>query len=940
MRHLKNCIFLLALAAIFFSACATTDTAPPSGEGIPLDPLVQTGALDNGLRWYIRPNSEPEDRASLRLVINAGSILEEEDQRGLAHLVEHMAFNGTKNFEKHELIDYLESIGMAFGPEINAYTGFDETVYMLEVPTDDKEVLETAFQVLEDWAHLVAFDEEEIDAERGVVREEWRLGRGAGGRIRDAYLPVLLGGSRYAERLPIGDMDVVMKAPYNRITDFYHDWYRPDLSAVIAVGDFDPEYIRGLIEKHFSYQGPREAPDRRYYDVPNHKEEKALVIRDPEVPSAQVELSVKHPAASYRTEEDYRAYLVESLVFAMLNDRYSETARMSDPPFVYAGGGTTDFLRTVKLETYSAAADVENIPGATEALVAEIRRVREQGFTRQELDRKRSEFLTFIENAYRERENLDSSGLAGELTDYYLKEVFMPGIDAEYELFNRILPEVSLKEINRRAETLFPEKNRVFTAILPEQGPPLTEEDLTAAVRRGESAPVETYEEVDLDTPLVTEVPEPGTILEEEYIDAVDTTILHLSNGARVVIKPTDFREDEVLFEAFSEGGLSLVSDENFLSGQYATLLQSESGLGEFTAIELEKRLAGLDVAVSPYIGSAWEGLSGGGSPEYLEELFKLVYLHFTAPSFRETAYENITDRLTSVVKNRERDPQTVYSDTLNDLVTAGSFRAKPLTVTRVDMIDLETAERVYRERFSGAGDFTFIFVGNVDPKNIRELVEKWLASLPAGGEKEEALDRGNRPYHEGMEATVERGTESKGRVGLAFAGELETWDDDLPVVAAALESVLDIKLRERVREELSGTYGVHTAVSVYRLPYPGFRVVLDFGCDPEREEELSAAVFEELEKLRAGNLDDLTLTKIHQQYRRDYEEGIIRNDYWLSWLDDSLRDNQDPADLLTPEEYNELVTVESIADTAETLLTTDRYVRVFLVPERAPVGN
>jgi len=936
-RRQIHIIFLLA-AVVFISGCAGTAISRPPREGIPLDPLVETGVLDNGVTWYVRPNAEPEKRASLRLVVNAGSILEEEDQQGLAHLVEHMAFNGTKHFEKHELIDYLESIGMAFGPEINAYTGFDETVYMLEVPTDDKEILETAFQVLEDWAHFIAFDEKEIDAERGVVREEWRLGRGAQGRILDEYLPVLLAGSRYAERLPIGEMEVVMGAPYDRITGFYHDWYRPDLISVIAVGDFDPEEIQDLIKEHFSFKGPKNPPEREHYEVPGHKDEKTLIIRDPEVPSSQVELTVKHPPGDYRTEADYYDCLIESMVFSILNDRFSETARSGDPPFVYAGGNSSDFLRTLKLETYSAAADIQKIPEAVEAMVSEIRRVREQGFTRGELERKKADYLRSMENAYRERENLDSANLAGELIEYHLKGVFMPGIEAEYELFNRFIPRISLSEINRRAGELFPEHNRVFTAILPEQGPELTELDIRAAVVRGEAAPVETYEEEVVDMTLVEETPKAGDIEKKEYMKEIDTTVFRLSNGARVVVKPTDFREDEVLFQAFSQGGLSLVSDEEYVSAQYAPLLLSESGLGEFTAVQLEKRLAGVDVAVSPYISTAWEGLGGGGSPENLEELFQLIYLHFTEPSFREEAFINLTDRLRSLVRNRELDPQIVFKDTLNDLLTGGNFRSKPLTTARIDLMDFRTAERVYNERFGNPGDFTFVFVGNIDLDKAASLSEQWIASLPGSDSAEKALDRGNRPYHEGMEAVVERGTESKGRVGIGFAGELENWDEHTDTVMEALETVLDITLRERIREELSGTYGVSTSLSAFRLPYTGFRAIIEFGCEPSREEELTEAVFEEIEALRSGIIDPLTLTKVREQYRRSFEERIIRNQFWVSWLEESFRQGEDPADLLTPEEYNRIVTPESIREAAQTVFTVDRYIRVFLVPETVPV--
>ncbi|MBN2049083.1 MAG: insulinase family protein [Spirochaetales bacterium] len=928
-------IFLLLV--LLLSACLAMPPQEVTRAGIPLDPLVETGVLDNGLTWYIRKNAEPENRASLRLVVNAGSILEEDDQRGLAHLVEHMAFNGTENFEKHELIDYLESIGMAFGPEINAYTGFDETVYMLEIPTDNREIIETAFQVLEDWAHLISFEEEEIDAERGVVQEEWRLGRGAQGRILDAYLPVLLEGSRYSERLPIGKMDVVMGAPYDRITDFYHTWYRPDLMAVIAVGDFDTAFLKELIKKHFSFKGPKLSVERQYYQVPEHRETKALVIRDPELPSAQVELTVKHPPGSYRTEDDYRTYLVQSLSFSMFNDRLAEKARETDPPFVAASAGSSTFLRFLELESYSAVTDVASVLKAVEVLAEEIRALKELGFTRTELERKKAEYLRFIENAYRERDNLDSSSLAGELTEYYLKDIFMPGIDEEYRLFNRMIPEITLAEVNRRAEELFPQKNRVLTAILPEDGPVIDKDDLPAAVKRGETAPLTAYEDESLETPLVEKAPKAGKVIATEDLENLDATLLTLSNGARVILKPTDFRNDEILFEAFSPGGLSLVEDEDYVSGQYAPLLLTESGLGNYTAVQLEKRLAGLDVQVSPYIGDLGEGLSGGGSPEHLEEIFQLIYLHFTAPQFRQEAFQNVTNRLASLVSRRELDPDTVFSDTLNDLVTAGDFRSKPLTTERLELIDLDRSQAVYRDRFGDPGDFTFVFVGSFDTRRITPLLETWIASLPAKDTDETVLDRGMRPYYEGIEAVVERGTEDKGRVGLAFAGELDTWEKATEAVTGALESVLDITLREKIREELSGTYGASVRISAFPLPYPGYTSVIHFGCDPDRSEELTGEVLKVIKTLQDGDIPEETLLKVREHYRRQYEEGMKRNNFWLNHLTGALRWGMDLEPAITPEEYATLVTGEAVAKAAREALPVERYVRVFLLPERVP---
>jgi zinc protease len=567
-------------------------------------------------------------------VVKAGSVLEDEDQLGLAHFVEHMAFNGTEHFEKQELVDYLEGIGMRFGPDLNAYTSFDETVYMLMVPTDSAELVATAFQILEDWAHGQVFDHEEIDKERGVIVEEWRLGRGAGARIRDQQLPVLFQGSRYAERLPIGKPEVVENFDYETLKRFYRQWYRPDLMAVIAVGDFEAETIEELIHRHFAgIPMPDIAPERPTFPVPDHEETLFAIATDPEATFNSVAVYWKQQAREVGTLGAYRQSIVEALYNRMLNFRLFELTQQAEPPFIGASSSQGRFIGSKEVYVLGAGVQENRHERALEVLLTEAQRVARHGFTETELEREKRELLRFLQQAYDEREKTQSSGYASEYARAFLYDEPIPGIAFEFGAHQRLLPSVRLEETNRLAREWITESNRVILVDGPEkEGAEVPgEAELLAVFAAVEAAGIEAYVDVATEAPLVPIVPEPAEIIEIEELEEIGVQRWTLANGVRVLLKPTDFKDDEILFNGWSPGGTSLASDRDYVAAMTASTVVFRAGVGEFSLVDLQKKLAGTAVRVSPSIGSLYEAIGGSASPSDVETMFQLIYLYFTA---------------------------------------------------------------------------------------------------------------------------------------------------------------------------------------------------------------------------------------------------------------------------------------------------------------------
>lgn len=929
-------------AAVF--VLAVLSVAPPvAGESgldtpLPVDSAVRLGKLANGLTYYIRENRTPAERAELRLVVNAGSVLETDAQQGLAHFVEHMAFNGTEGFGKSQIVDYLESIGMRFGPEINAYTGFDETVYMLEVPTDQPAIVETAFRILSEWAFRVSFEPEEVDKERGVIVEEWRLGRGADGRVQDKQFPLLLAGSRYAERLPIGKREVVETAPVSQITSFYRDWYRPDLMAVIAVGDFDAAAIEALVRLTFGpFAVPAGAPRRPELRVPDHQETLYSVVTDPELTMTVVSLYAGRDVEPFVTVGDYRKRIVSSLTGMMLSGRLDELARQSDPPFLQAYAGVDRLVRTREAFTLAALVRDDGMQAGLEALLTEVERVGLHGFTETELQRARDDLMRGMESYFREQDKSTSRQFAEEYVRAYLTAEPIPGIEYEYELHARELPGIGLAEVNALAAKLLGQTGRVVLGQSPAKpgvrAP--TEEELAAVFDRVRAATVGSYVDTATEGPLVASRPPGSRVVAERPLPALEAFEWTLANGVKVLLKPTTFRNDEVLFHAFSPGGTSVVDDADYVSALIATAVVAEAGLNGFSAADLHKKLAGTAVQASPWISELYEGLQGSASPREMETLLELVYLELTSARRDPASFDTFRAKYQAYLVNRRGSPETVFGDTVRSVLTQDAPRARPLTPESLAGVSLDRTLAVYQDRFGDAGDFVFVFVGNIDLEAIRPLVETWLGGLPSAGRRESWRDLGVDPPLSTVTATVHRGIESKSRVALRFAGDFPYSRDELIALIAAAD-ILEIRLREQLREELSGTYSATVSASAQKYPDQEFQVGIDFGCDPARVEELTQAVFREIAWMRDGTVDESYLAKEREALRRGREESVRDNGFWLSSIASSLMNGEDPADVLGFNDRVRALDAEKIRRAARSYFTPARYVQVVLSPEGA----
>ena len=913
---------------------------------LPFDPSVVRGTLSNGMSYYIRHNEEPRGRAHISLAVKAGSVHEEESQRGLAHFVEHMAFNGTERFAKQEIVDYLESIGSGFGADLNARTGFDDTLYFLEIPTDDPEITETAFQILSDWAYAISFDPEEVELERDVVLEEWRLFQGFNSRLRDNLLQLFFGSSLYAHRSPIGLTEVIETAPVQLLRDYYERWYRPDLMAVVAVGDFDVALVEAKVKQHFAPPPEGEATQERAavapsterpsIDVPGHDAPWVEVFTDEESPGTQFVLIRKLTPDKSQDQAAFRRVVVETLAFMMLNARLNERAQAVDPPYLLADAGRSSYVEALDILTFSAWVNPGGVETGLAAVLEERQRVKLYGFTESELDREKSNLLRSVESQYKQRDQIPSRQLADEYADHFLSGTPSPGIEALWELYQELLPQISLAEFDEVAESWARPEDTALLVVRPEETEASSDDELTAAtlaqLEAASTLEVEPYADVLGDVPLLAALPTPGSITSEEQIESIDAQKWTLSNGITVIAKQTDFRDDEVEFGAFSPGGHSLVTDKDHVSATHAAQIIGESGVGPHDTVALEKLLAGKRVSVSPYIEELFEGFSGSASPEDMETLFQLITLYATAPRLDPAFFDRYEARVRSVAEYRAADPDSLLFDTVNTVLGQNHFRARPLTVELLEELDQGRAEAVYADRFADLGDATFIFVGAFDWEELRSLTATYLASLPVTGRVEEWRDVGIDPPLGIEDHVVRAGIEPRGIVALLFAGDMD-WSRGEALKLNAAGEMLGIRLRERVREELGGTYGIWVDAGGSSLPDGEYLVSVIFGSDPSRTEELFGEVFEEVKWLREGGEQEY-LDKVKELLRTSREEDLRENGFWLGQIRAAAQRGESFTEIVGFDELLDALTLEDIAAVAQRYFTDDRYVRVVLLPE------
>ncbi len=911
-----------------------------SSEKIPFNPDVKMGKLANGVTYYIQNNGKPENKVELRLVVNAGSILEDDDQQGLAHFMEHMNFNGTKNFQKNELVDYLQSIGVKFGAHLNAYTSFDETVYILPIPSDDPEKLEKGFQIIEDWAHNALLTDTDINSERGVVLEEYRLGKGADERMSQNYLPKILYGSKYADRLPIGKKEILENFKPEAIKRFYKDWYRPDLIAVMAVGDIDVATLEAKIKSHFekipAVKNPRPRP---VFEMPNHKETFVAIETDKEASFAQVQVLFKdkEDAKPEITVADYRQSMVESLFSQMINNRLDELRNSANPPFVYGfsyHGGT--YARSKEAYQSFAMTSESGQLNALKTLLEENERVRKFGFYEGEFERAKKDILANYEKSFKDKGKTESNRMIGEFVQHYLEQVPMPGIEWEYNFQKENMPNITLKEVNALIKDYIKEENRVVVLTGPEKEglTKVTEAEVRELLNSVKNEDLKPYEDKAVAASLITDLPAKGSIAEYKKDDVLGTTTLTLSNGATVTYKVTDFKNDEILFDAFSYGGNSLYSLEDYKASAYANGGLAEAGVNGIDKVELNKVLSGKIVNVRPSIGTYSEGISGNASPKDLEELFQLTHLYFTALNKDENAYKSYIEKQKAFIGNMMSNPQTFFSVEMGKFMYGKNPRYMGFpTPEEMDKSDYNLAYEKYKERFADASDFHFYFVGNIDEKKFVDYCEKYLANLPSTNSKETYKVDDFRPLTGQHEKIVEIGKDEKSMVRITYNGPTE-YNEKEDHELKSLGEVLTIKLIEKLREEEGGVYGVGANGNINKMPYGWYTFGISFPCGPENVDKLKAAALAEVDKLIKEGPTEKDLAKVKEAQILDYRENMKENRFWLSTLKNADYQNLDATKVFDFEKNVNSLTVEGLQKVAQKYLTSG-YIVGIQMPEK-----
>jgi zinc protease len=932
---LKN-NFLMALIAIF---CLTA-TPSIAFQELPTNPAIKIGKLANGLTYYIQENKFPANRVQFRLAINAGSIQEDDDQQGLAHFTEHMLFNGTKNFEKNELISFLQKMGLEFGGDLNAYTSFDETVYFLPIPTEDPDNVDKALLVLSDWAHNATFEDEEIDKERGVVMEEWRLRLGANERMRAMTWPIYLNGSKYADRLPIGKPEILENFEYDAAKRYYRDWYRPDLMAVIAIGDFDAAEMEAKIKEYFdpipAVENPRE---RETFGLNDFEGTRVAVATDEEATSNTITVNYITPGSDEEKSdtERFKTSVLNGLFGNMIGQRLSELTQKSDPPFIFAYSGYgRSFVRNKSEYTIYAAIKEGQFERGLNAALIENERVRRFGFTTGELERTKALYKNSYERSALEAAKQQSGRLVGAPLNHFLSGSLLMSASQRLDALNAILSDIQLEEVNALIKDWMRDENRVIIVNAKESDKDKipTEAKLKSLLDDVVSdTSIEPYKEEAIAAALMTSFPTKGTVTSSEKNELTGITKMELSNGAKVYLKPTDFKNDEVRMTAYSWGGTSLYGDDEAIDADYASLAGSVGGLGEFSAIDLGKFMTGKTANVNASIGDYEEGLSGFSSKKDLESFFQLLHLRFTSPRKDEEVFKSYISRLGDQIKNYLSGPDGQYQVELNKILYGDHPRAGGVpSLEDLEKIDMDRAFDIYKERFADAGDFTFVFVGNISEEELRPMLEKYVASLSATNSNENFNDLGIELAKGVVNEELYFGVDEKSSTRVIISGDYEVNLEENGYMNAAA-SILTNKMIEKLREEMGGVYGVGANWGAIERPKGTFRFQISFPSSPDNADELAEAAMAELEKVKAGDFTDEDLQKVISARIQNFDEGKKTNGFWQGSIPSYLKSGYDLELILKNAERANGITREKIIATMNKYLTNENIIKVVKLP-------
>ena len=898
-----------------------------------VDPAVKVGKLKNGFTYYIRQNGLPENKVELRLVVNAGSVLEDDSQQGLAHFVEHMAFNGSKDFPGNAVVKEIESMGIRFGNDLNAYTSFDETVYMLPIPSDK---FEQGMRIMENWARHLAFEDAEIDDERGVILEEMRLGKGAMERMRDKFFPVLLYGSKYPDRLPIGKEDILKTFPYQTIRRFYADWYRPDNMALVVVGDIDPAVVEKSIKEHFAKaKNPKNAPVREQMQVPHHKDSKAIVVTDKEMPTTQVQLMFKLPSSIQTTQGDYVDHAVKSLYGIMLAQRLGELAQKPGAPFMYAASSYSNFLRSVDAFIAVAVCAPGGSMEAFKALLTETERAQRYGFTAGELERAKAMLLSGYERSYANRDKRLSADIVDEYKRAFLEYEPIPGIEVEYNLIKAALPTVTVDQVNALSKKLITDDNRVVLVLGPEGPSYPTAEELVAAFDQAEKdQSIQPYQDQMSATELMKGAPEAGKVVSEKKYDKSGVTEWVLSNGAKVVLKPTTFKDDEILFHATSQGGRSLYTAEDDI--QVANAIGAMDGVNGIRDTDLSKLLAGKNVRIRPFISAYTEGMNGNFVQKDMKEAFELIYLNFTAPNYTDEYFTVYKKNAKDEVVNAMDDPDSYFQYKITELLANGNPRALPafFLPEQYDRMDMARMEQIYRERFAGADDFTFFFVGSFTPDQIKPFIETYIASLPAKGVKEQYKDM-RLDYPKGpLTATFNKGVDQKSQVDFYWQKDAE-YDPQAAFDLQVFGRIMMMRLISSLREELGGTYSPGAMGQALYTPRGRAAFRISFASNIEMDDALQKRALAELDKLLTEGPSEKEVADQKAQNQVQWVENLEKNAFWLSALGKQYDLGASPDKVLDQQKWIETLDAAKVRQAANKYIDRDNFIMTLCLPDK-----
>ncbi len=885
----RKTILPLMLIILF----ANASQAQPFTDPVPVDPEIKTGKLDNGMTYYIRHNSEPENRASFYFIQNVGALLENDDQNGLAHFLEHMAFNGTKHFPDKEngIISRLEKHGVAFGYNINAYTSFNETVYNLsDVPVDHPGLTDTCLLVLNDWSDYLLLTEEEIDAERGVIAEEWRTRRTAQFRMTWEFLPVLLKGSKYAERDIIGDLDIIRNFEYKTLRDFYHNWYRTDLQAIAVVGDFDPDKMEKKVIDIFSKIPPvRKAEPRPFFEVPGHDDMRYLLVTDKEAMQHSADLYIKLPSVNptNKNMSYLREKYIRTLFNSMVRDRINEILQKGIPPFITGSISYSNLIRGYDALSIGASYKEGEGEKAFRAIYTEAERIKRYGFTAGELQRAKSEMLSEWENYFKQRDKISNDEWAGNIQQNFLINEPLPSVEFEYEKVREIVPSISLEEVSSKGKEWMIDKNRVLYVQGPEgEGIEyLTKEQATAVMESVHNEDIEPYTESESSESLIDYMLPGSKIAKTRNLNDFGAVEWTLGNGAKVIYKKADYEKDNVSVDAFSLGGSSTIDNEYIPEASLLSTLALSYGAGDYDNISLQKMLSGKKVSLSVSLGEIVENISGSAAPKDFETMLQLLYLRFEKPRFDIEAHNALTSRLRAMLQTMNNNPQKVMQDSLSLIMSDYNPRTRILNEEFIDDIEFKKVEEIYKQRFRDADDFTFFIVGNIEEETAKNMAVKYIGSLTSYPDSEKWIDRGVRPPEGKTEKVIEMPmTVPKATVVISYSDELP-YNPGNRLAARVINGILDIIYTETIREEEGGTYGVSTSVSLQQFPVQMANSIFSFDCDPERAKDLKAIIYNEIYRLMNEGPTEEHLEKAVSNILKNRQESRQHNSYWSSAL-------------------------------------------------------